>query len=62
MSDLTLRAVKINVLFLIRRKNKKGGGREVFFFFNTEEMILDHTYNEWTETVYEYRWPPIVCV
>ncbi len=36
------------------QKNQKGEGMEVFFFclfFNTEKMILDCAYNEWTETV-----------
>ncbi len=48
-----IKPVEINVLFLIRKKKSKRG-KEGGVFFKTEKMILDHAYNEWTETVQEY--------
>ncbi len=54
-----LRPVKINVLFLIRKKkSKKGEGKGCF---KTEKMTIDHAYNEQTETVQEYSWDILNC-
>ncbi len=47
--NFSIRPVKINVFFLIRKKIKKGEGVVDCSFFNTEKMTLDCAYNEQTE-------------
>ncbi len=51
-SSLSLRPVKINVLFLIRKKiKKKGGIYKKTFFIKTEKITPEHECNERTENV-----------